>query len=146
MNTKENVLSKLTTGLKHERLAYKIYGIVSLVLAIILIIFGALVMISDVNAVTNRIISAHLTLGTAYISLDNNLLLLGYGCIVLAIAIVNLVRASRIGKYRIDETLTIKQTSSVSSIVMPAIFNDVALVFAIINFVNAKKNSEVLNA
>ncbi len=133
MNTKENAVSKLSTGLKHETVAYRIFGIVMLALAAITILSGIFILLADT--------SVH-TLGFGN---DSNYLVLGYGFVVLAIAIVNLIRSSKISKYRLDEALTVKHAGSVSSIVISALFNEVALVFSIINFVTSKTNKALLS-
>ena len=67
-----------------------------------------------------------------------------FGIALLVVAIVNLVTASKIGKYRYSEVLTVKHAGSVGSIVLAAFFNEIALVFVIINFVTAKKNRNIL--
>ncbi len=150
MNTKENVLSKLSAGLKHEKVAYRIYGIVTLVLAIILIICGSFIMLTDATITTNETITMgdfayhNAIFGSSVIDNDSNYIVLGFGGILLAYAIVNLIRSFRIGKYRLSESLTVKHASSVGSIVLSAIFNEIALVFAIINFVTSKSNRAVL--
>lgn len=195
MNTKENVLSRLSAGLKHEKLAYKIYGIVSLVLAIIMIFGGVVAMISGVfmteteayvysdGVVYNGEIEgninisdgdssiiigdgkielsdddAHIYIDGSEIEITDNdiaffagagvifagMYCLIVGVIVLAVAIVNLVTASKVGKYRYSEVLTVKHAGSVGSIVLAAFFNEIALIFAIINFVIAKKNRAIL--
>lgn len=194
MNTKENVLSRLSTGLKHERLAYKIYGIVSLVLAIIIMVCGLVSMIGGAfltaeETYTDEVIfhneingsidiaddDANVHIGNGkieitdddvHINIDGSeieitegdvAILAGVGVVavgmfyiifgiaLLVVAIVNLVTASKIGKYRYSEVLTVKHAGSVGSIVLAAFFNEIALVFAIINFVIAKKNSAILN-
>ena len=194
MNTKENVLSRLSTGLKHERLAYKIYGIVALVLAIIIMVCGFVSMvagaflteedvftgevvyhneidgninISDGNSdilfengrveITDEDVHVYIdgeeltiTEGDVAILAGAGVVFVGmfyiiFGALLLVVAIVNLVTASKIGKYRYSEVLTVKHAGSVGSIVLAAFFNEIALVFAIINFVVAKKNSAILN-
>ncbi len=193
MNTKENVVSRLSTGLKHERLAYKIYGIVSLVLAIIIMVCGFVSMIGGAfltaeETYTDEVIvhneidgninisdgDSNIFIGDGRIEIsdeDANIYIDGseieitegdvaimagagviavgmfyiiFGIILLVVAIVNLVTASKIGKYRYSEVLTVKHAGSVGSIVLAAFFNEIALVFAIINFVIAKKNSTIL--
>lgn len=193
MNTKENVLSRLSTGLKHERLAYKIYGIVALVLAIIIMVCGFVSMVAgafltEEDAFTGEVVyhneidgNINISDGNSDILFENGrveitdedvhvyidgeeltitdgdvailagagIVFVGmfyiiFGALLLAVAIVNLVTASKIGKYRYSEVLTVKHAGSVGSIVLAAFFNEIALVFAIINFVVAKKNSAVL--
>lgn len=193
MNTKENLVNRLSTGLKRERLAYKIVGIVSLVLAILLVVIGVISMVSgaflaSTEASMGEVVYSNDLSGNfeiidgdseiifddgkieindddAHIYIDGSEIeitdgdvaviagagiiavsgfYIGLGCSLLAIAIVNLVMASKVGKYRSDETLTIKHASSVGSIVMAALFNEIALIFVIINFVVAKKNRAAL--
>ena len=194
MNTKENVLSRLSTGLKHERLAYKIYGIVALVLAIIIMVCGFVSMVAgafltEEDAFTGEVVyhneidgNINISDGNSDILFENGrveitdedvhvyidgeeltitdgdvailagagIVFVGmfyiiFGALLLAVAIVNLVTASKIGKYRYSEVLTVKHAGSVGSIVLAAFFNEIALVFAIITFVVAKKNSAILN-
>ena len=189
MNTKENVLTRLSTGLKHERLAYKIYGIVTLVLAGIIMVCGAVSMVSgayltDAEITTNNIryngsidindADSNVFIGDGKIEITDDdvhvfvdgdkieiteddvtilagaavigvgAFYIGMGAMVVAFGIVNLVMASKINKYRLSEESTVKHAGSVGSIVFAAFFNEIALVFAIINFVTAKKNRAVL--
>ena len=187
---KQNVSERLSRGLKHERLAYKIYGIVALVLAIFIMIFGIISSVAGVFLTANEEYytedisfsgnidiydeDANVSLGDGRIEIydDNSSVYIdgyeiefdenaaaalggagvtasGASCLVfriilLAVAIVNLVMASKVGKYRLSEVLTVKHASSVGSIVIAAIFNEIALVFVIINFVIAKKNRAML--
>ena len=191
MNTKENALARLSTGLKHERLAYKIYGIVALVLAIVIMVCGVVSMIagafltateatsytSDINFDSSFEITdddSNVLIGDGRIEItDDNASIyidgseieftdedvailagagviafsafyIGFGIALLVVAIVNLVMASKVGKYRYSEVLTVKHAGSVGSIVLAAFFNEIALVFVIINFVYAKRNRAVL--
>lgn len=191
MNTKENALARLSTGLKHERLAYKIYGIVALVLAIVIMVCGVVSMIagafltateatsytSDINFDSSFEITdddSNVLIGDGRIEItddnasiyidgseieitDEDVAILAsagviafsafyiiFGVVLLAVAIVNLVMASKVGKYRYSEVLTVKHAGSVGSIVLAAFFNEIALVFVIINFVYAKRNRAVL--
>ena len=187
---KQNVLERLSRGLNYERLAYKIYGIVALVLAIFIMIIGIISSVAgvfltaseeyyteDISFSGNIDIydeDANVSLGDERIEIydgNSSVYIDGYeiefdenaaaalagagviaisafyivfGIILLAVAIVNLVMASKVGKYRLSEVLTVKHASSVGSIVIAAIFNEIALVFVIINFVIAKKNRAML--
>ena len=184
---KQNVINRLNTGLKHEKLAYKIYGIVSLVLAIIIMLCSGIMMVggaflTGADASTNELsFNGEIIDGNADILFENGrveindenahiyidgeeltitesdavilagasviimgIVYLAFGLILLAVAIVNLVMSSKIGKYRLSDEATVKHAGSVGSIVMAAIFNEIALVFVIINFVVAKKNRAVL--
>lgn len=186
---KQNVINRLNTGLKHEKLAYKIYGIVSLVLAIVIMLCGGVMMISGAfltaaDAGTDTIsFNGEVVSGDADILFENgrvevtdedvhvfidgeevtinesdvailagagviffSVFYMVLGAVLLAVAIVNLVMSAKIGKYRLSDEATVKHAGSVGSIVMAAFFNEIALIFAIINFVVAKKNRAVLEA
>lgn len=191
MNTKENALARLSTGLKHERLAYKIYGIVSLVLAIVIVVCGIISAVAGAyltaeETYTNELSfnssiniaddDANIYIGDGRIEINDNnasvyidgneieiteddiAILAGagviafsafyitFGIILLAVAIVNLVMASKVGKYRLSDEATVKHAGSVGSIVVAALFNEIALIFVIINFVYAKRNRAILEA
>ena len=187
MNTKENVVTRLSRGLRHESLAYRIYGIVALVLSIIIIVCGLVMTIggafltdaeyqNEANIINNEFIdgdtdvilgnsSIDITDDDVHIHIDGDdiniteddvaifagasVVFMGvfysiYGFVYLAVAIVNLVLASKIKKYSLNADLTVKHAGSVGSIVVAALFNQIALIFVIINFVIAKKNRAVL--
>ena len=184
MNTnKQTIVERLTTGLKRERLAYKIYGIVFLVLSIVLIICGIVTMaggayLTDANtdatelsfnssiildknsgiefnddnivvydgndSITFTEDDAIIFAGVSVIAMGG--FFIGFGASLAAVAIVNLVLASRAGKHSRNEESTIKHAGSVGSIVLAALFNEIALIFVIINFVVAKKNRAALAA
>ncbi len=153
---KQNVINRLSTGLKHERLAYKIYGIVTIVIAAIVIIASIFAMVAGYSAtpdivVVNDVLEYHIVDFTDTFVIGEDALIFGLSTTYLAIGvvlavygIVNLAMASKVGKYRFSEVLTVKHAGSVGSIVVAAIFNEIALIFAIINFVIAKKNRAVL--
>ena len=168
-------LDKLATGLKHERLCFKIVGIVSLVLAAIMLVSGIIMTvagaytageINDYNHYSDYIYD----LDDFFSDFDDDdfysynyyyntyaedeaaalmvvgILFIVYGVVFLPVAIVNLVLKSKVGKYRdklyTDCTDGVKHASSVGTIVLGAIFNTIALIFIIINFVFMKKNRE----
>ena len=168
-------LDKLATGLKHERLCFKIVGIVSLVLAAIMLVSGIIMTvagaytageINDYNHYSDYIYD----LDDFFSDFDDDdfysynyyyntyaedeaaalmvvgILFIVYGVVFLPVAIVNLVIKSKVGKYRdklyTDCTDGVKHASSVGTIVLGAIFNSIALIFIIINFVFMKKNRE----
>lgn len=164
MNTKENVLARLSTGLNRERLTYKIYGIVAIVLAALIIVFGVIFAIAgsyftadsvvtdlDSNGYTYEIdgYEVEITDGDVAMVAGAGIIAFSafyitFGVILLAVGIVNLVMASKVGKYRLNPELTVKHAGSVGSIILAAFFNEIALIFVIINFVIAKKNRAVL--
>ena len=186
---KQNVINRLNTGLKHEKLAYKIYGIVALVLAIVIMLCGGVMMVSGAFLTAEEAGTYEITCndeivnGNADILFENgrvevtdenvhvyidgeevnitesdvailagagviffSVFYMVFGALLLAIAIVNLVTSSKIGKYRLSDEATVKHAGSVGSIVLAAFFNEIALIFAIINFVIAKKNRAFLEA
>ncbi|MBR3988149.1 MAG: hypothetical protein IKK10_02475 [Clostridia bacterium] len=186
---KQNVINRLSTGLKHERLAYKIYGIVALVLAIIIMVCGVVMMVGGAFLTANETYTNELSFNSSIDIADDDAnvyigdgkieiadddvsvyidgseveitegdvailagagvifvsgFYIGFGAVLLAVAIVNLVMASKVGKYRYSEVLTVKHAGSVGSIVVAALFNEIALIFVIINFVYAKRNRAIL--
>lgn len=180
--TKESAVNRLSTGLKHERLCYKIYGIVFIVLAAIIIVCGIASMIAGAYLTANEASTNELSFNSSVIISDDDtrveinddelniivdgdkvnltdddvailagagvifvsVYLIVFSIIFLAYGIVNLVLASKVGKYRKSDELTVKHAGSVASIVLAAIFNEIALIFVIINFVYAKRNRAVL--
>ena len=200
MNTKESTLQRLSAGLRREALAYRIVGIVGLVIAILSLIIGIAFMgvgtyltatetsTSEIQFENNYIISdgdssikfnedglviqdnddyvefnedgiiiqdgndtIEFTENDAFILAGVGVMAfggfyVGFGGSLLAIAIVNLVMASKVSKSRYSEVLTAKHAGSVGSIVMAALFNEIALIFVIINFVHAKRNRAVLES
>lgn len=230
MNTRENILQRLSNGLRREALAYRIVGIVGLVTSILLLIIGIVVMgagtymtatetpVDDIYYSDNYIIEnddtsiehsndglyiedgdssvefnndgLYIEDGDSSVQFNNDGLYIedgdssvefgqdgliiedgedvytfteddafilagagvmalggfyvGFGGSLLAIAIVNLVMASKVSKSRYSEVLTAKHAGSVGSIVVAALFNEIALIFVIINFVLAKKHRAVL--
>ncbi len=74
----------------------------------------------------------------------------GMGLAFLPIAIVNLVMAKKVGKYRdklyTDCTDAVNHATSVGSIVLGALFNEYALIAIIINFILTKNNKELFDS
>lgn len=162
------LLKRLGTGLKHERLAYKIYGIVCLTLAGLLLIIGAFTAVLSYNIVASDTLNIDDYITDDYVLefdgeewvLDRTesaevfaaMFIVVYSVFFIfmtvvfaAIGIVNIVMCSKLKKYRAalstDCSKGIRHASSVGSIVFAAFFNTVALVFVIINFVFMKNNS-----
>ncbi|MBQ2825435.1 MAG: hypothetical protein IJF19_04090 [Clostridia bacterium] len=159
---RQNVVEALSNGLRRERLAYKIFGIVALVLAVIIIVAGIVGVVAggfitgveseaaneiysynengiDIE-ITDGDIAAVTGIGVAFFSG----FYLGFGFSLLAIAIVNLVLAAKVGKCRLSDDATIRHAGSVGSIIFAAFFNEIALIFVIFNFVKAKKHRALL--
>lgn len=162
------LLKRLDTGLKHERLAYKIYGIVCLALAGLFLIIGVFTAVLSYNIVASDTVNIDDYVTDDYVFeidgeewvLDSTesaevfaaMFIVAYSVFFIfmtvcfaAIGIVNIVMCSKLKKYRAalstDSSKGIRHASSAGSIVFAAFFNTIALVFVIINFVFMKNNS-----
>lgn len=161
----QKCLDRLSTGLKHERLCYKIFGIVWTVIASFILILSIFMLIGSSLIAENAVDYSVEYNGSEYYTEDFDVepdtvasaLFIGLGSgylsmalIFFGISIVNFVLASKVGKYRNtlynDCTSGANHASSVGSIVLAAFFNEVALIFVIINFVFMKKNAETFEA
>lgn len=167
----QRCLDRLSTGLKHERLCYKIYGIVMIVMAAIFIVCGIVSMITgayltaadattyefdpysysyEINGNEIEITDGDVALLAGVSVIAFSAVYIICGLVLLAVAIVNLVMSGKLGKYRqnlyTDCTAGAKHASSVGSIVLAAFFNEIALIFVIINFVFMKKNEATFEA
>ena len=134
----QRVLNKFSTGLKHERLAWKIGGILSLIATIYILIGALLLPICGMDAYSPE---------TAHEFVELTVICLTCALCVLPVPIVNFTMMKKLGKYRAKLFTACKDGishCSVGSIVLAALFNEVALVFAIINFVRAKNNAAVI--
>lgn len=169
-------LDSLSNRLKWERLAWKISGIVLLVCSIVLLsvstIFGivgiaGLAYNNNTVAEVNQYDYYYDDYSDDYYynefedSADVGIAIaggmgaflwgfyFGMGLALLPIAIVNLVMAKKVGKYRnkiyTDCTDAVNHATSVGSIVLGALFNEYALIAIIINFILTKKNKEVFD-
>ena len=166
-------LDSLSNRLKWERIAWKVPGVIFLVLAIIYIavssIFGiiGLAVIVDNSQVNvesyyfdeyedndgyyyyNDYDTDTADAGFAFVGFYIWLLYFILGSMFLGIAIVNLVMAKKVKKYRdklyTDCTDAVKHATSVGSIVLSAIFNNYAVIAVIINFILTKNNKEVFD-
>lgn len=134
------LLNKFSIALKHERLAWKIYGIVLVIITAYIIAFGLIMGIFTGAA-------AAATGGEAFVASLFFLMYLFMGLMFLPIAIINLSMKNKLEKYRAklytDCTDGIGHFS-VGSIVFCAFFNGVALVFNIVYFIIAKNNAAVI--
>ncbi len=167
-------LDSLSNRLKWERLAWKVQGIIFLVFAIFFIlvgsiagIFGSALMVDGIENADNSYYEYYDENGDYYHGYDGDVgtdvgimvaggaglyIALEYGIIgavFLPIAIVNLVMAKKVGKYReklyTDCTDAVNHATSVGSIVLGALFNEYALIAIIINFILTKKNKAVFD-
>ena len=120
---------------KYERLAWKIEGIVMLVISCL---FAGLGFIFFMAAIAEEFFAG---VGTIYML---------YGLLFLPVAIVNLKMVSRAEHYMnivyTDAAAVEERAGNVGMIVLAAFFNSIALVFIIINFVRSKTEKDVLKS
>lgn len=157
----QKCLDGLSSRLKWERIAWKINGIVFLVCAIIFLLIGFIGTIAGGSLVADNASYSYDYYDGEYYYDDDygyysdnvdgedfvGAIGLVYGIVYvigglvgfLPVAIVSLVMAKKVGKYReklyTDCTDGYNHATSVGSIVLGALFNEVALVFIIINFI-----------
>lgn len=120
---------------RYERLAWKIAGIVLLILSLLFIGLGMLFLLL---ALVSR--------GAALIVPAVMLVL--YGLLFLPAAILNLKMVPK-AQYYMDILYTdvrpvITRCSSIGMFILAGFFNEIALIFIIINFVRTKANREML--
>lgn len=134
------LLDKFSLGLKHERLAWKISGIVWTVMSAFFIVFGCFFA---------------LIVGIAAASAESELFALlpavmmysVMGLMYLPVAIINLSMKNKLESYRAKLYTDCKDGIghfSVGSIVFCAFFNGIALIFNIVYFIQAKNNAAVI--
>lgn len=120
---------------KYERLAWKIEGIVILVLSCL---FAGLGFIFFMAAIAEELLAS---VGAIYML---------YGLLFLPVAIVNLKMVSRAEHYMnivyTDAAAVEERAGNVGMIVLAAFFNSIALIFIIINFVRSKTEKDVLKS
>lgn len=120
---------------KYERLAWKIEGIVILVLSCL---FAGLGFIFFMAAMAEEFFAG---IGVLYML---------YGLLFLPVAIVNLKMVSRAEHYMnivyTDAAAVEERAGSIGMIILAAFFNNIALVFIIINFVRSKTEKDVLKS
>ena len=118
---------------KYERLAWKISGIVMLVITCFFGLLSLIFMISGEEEL--------LALGFAYML---------YPLLLLPIAIVNLKMKNRAEHYMnivYDDAAAVEERAgSVGMIVLSYFFNNIALIFIIINFIRAKTEKDILRS
>ena len=134
------VLNKFSLGLKHERLAWKIYGTTWTIFSSIFIGLGLIMG-------TILFILAAASGGEGIVALPLFMVYSLYGLMFMPIGIVNLSMMKKVDGYR--EKLYTDCNDGIShfrvgSIVFCAIFNPVALVFNIVYFIQTKNNAAVI--
>lgn len=134
------LLDKFNLGLKHERLAWKIGGIVWTICTALILIYGSFIGIF-VGA------AAAAAGGEAIIALLFVMIYFVIGFMFLPIAIINFSMKNKLEKYRAKLYTDCRDGIghfSVGSIVFCAFFNGVALVFNIVYFIQTKNKSAVI--
>lgn len=136
----QEVLNKFSLGLKHETLAWKIYGIVWVIFSALFIGLGVIMgFIMGGVALASG--------GEAFIALPVFMFYSIYGLIFLPIGIINLCMKNKVEGYRKKLYTDCNDGIghfSVGSIVFCAFFNNVALVYNIVYFIQAKNNAAVI--
>ena len=125
--------------LKYERLCCKIPAIFFLIFSLLFIGISLLFLIlSPQMHYENGQIGMALMFGIYFV----------YGLFFLPISIINFVMVKKATKYMngiyVDPRHTLDRCGSVGRIVLAAFFNNIALVFIIINFVRMKNNAALI--
>lgn len=125
--------------LNYERLAWKIQGIILLVLGCFFLAMGMLFLVVACGAYGNALAASLFLMGY----------MLVFAMIFLPVAIVNLVMAKKASGYMYkvycDPAAAMARCGSVGTIILAAFFNEFALIFVIINFVRTKTNRKVID-
>lgn len=128
--------------MKYERLAWRITGVVLLCLCIVIIGLGLLFLAGTAGMAIDGSSEDALGLGLATVYL------VVYGGMFLPLAIIGLVSAKKVEGYMngmyADFRPAWKRCGSVGMIVFTAFFNELALIFYIINFVRIKSNARLI--
>ena len=136
----QKVLDNLYRFLKYRRVACIITGIYLLVCSLILALCGAICIISG------AVLLFEDTFGV--FSLSYGIMYFLMGILYLPIPFINFAMASKANKYMNELYFNVRPaadySSSIGRLVLCYFFNEVALVFAIIGCVYARKNSDVI--
>jgi len=129
--------------LKYERVAWKITGVVLLVLCIVLIGLGLLMLAGTAGFAIDGSADEALGMGIATVYL------VVYGIMFLPLPIIGLISAKKAEDYMIgmyaDFRPAAQRCGSVGMIVFTAFFNEIALIFFLINFVRIKSNQKIID-
>ncbi len=134
------LLDKFSLGLKHERLAWKISGVVWTVISVFFLVFGLLFgTLMTVASISEG--------GEFVVFIPMAITYFIMGILYLPIAIINLSMKNKLENYRAKLYTDCKDGINhfrVGSIVFSALFNNVAMVFTIVYFIQAKNNATVI--
>lgn len=135
LDTEKQYLDTFYRFFKYERLSWKIGGVVFLILSLFFLGFALL------------FLTIALARDAEEVAMVAPLFIL-YGLVFLPVAIVNLKMVKKTEYYMntlyMDVRPTIERSGSVGMIVLSAFFNEIAMIFIIINFVRTKNNKALL--
>ena len=128
--------------LKYERIAWKVLGIFALVLGIIYFAFGILITAGFAEMVMSDVPESAFGLGLVTI-------IMGFCSLVfIAIAVVGLVSAKKITGYMnemyTDIRATEKRCTSIGLLILSIFFNEIAMIFFLVNFARFKGNQKLV--
>lgn len=128
--------------LKYERICWNIFGIFSLVMSAIFLLFTLLMLAGASGLVIDAETEAAFGLGIV------SVMMVVYCLLFVPFAVIGLVCASRIKRYMNEMYTDIRATAdrcnSIGLIVLGAFFNNIAMIFYIINFARFKSNKKVV--
>ena len=135
------VLDQVRVGLRHERTAWKVGGIINCIYTGLFLLFtvGFFLLSEEFSHYSDDrfVLQAY---AVAYVLMA----FIGY----LPCAIIGFVMASKCSRYLNnfsgDPGAAVQRCGSVGFIVLGALFNTIAMIFVIINFVRYKSNREAL--
>lgn len=142
----KTVLDTTVRFLRYERTSWIIGGIVLIFCTVLYILLGLLFFAVGLAARSDNELGLYSAIPLFYFSISVVWLsLIAY----LPLAIVNFAAVKRINMYintiYSDASIARKRCSSVGMIVFAAIFNQIALIFIIINFVRTKRNAKAFD-
>lgn len=148
----DECMRSLYYHLKHEKLVWKIFGIVAIVSCALLIFGGIVIMVAGIGSAAGSIYAGDEYIsftGASAIASLGGMYFMFYGIFLTPIAVIDLVMIGKTQRY-IDSLYTdcgeaVTRCGSVGMIVFAALFNEIALIFIIINFVKVKRYRAVFD-
>lgn len=136
----QNIINRIASNLRRERIAYIICSAVGMSIMIFYFIF--------LRGVFNLFFSNYYTPFGVFGYLMG-LYTIVLGILILPVFIVGFAAAGRIGFYtsriRTNVAPARKRCGSVGMIIFSALFNNIAMIFVIINFIYVKRNAKKLD-
>lgn len=154
------VIEGMKRNFRREKKSFKIISIIGIVCmsiyACFVLLFAVLFILAGSTGTWSTYSSLNLasvdpgTAGTYVVSLAMIIYCIVYLVMLLPVFIVGLVAAKKIDYYltTIDNDIepSRKRATAVGMIVFSAIFNNIAMIFVILNFVYAKRNAKVIES